>query len=626
MSRGDPELAVIEEMLRRGTSGLSSADVRALCTEHGHDGGELIEQILEGDCQPEALVEAFVEARRREIDRLKPPRLEAGGRDQEQLLRALNLSVGARGGPRRTSGQSLLDRLAAAPVHLAATRIDQVNDVSLLWCLVRSGRIGERRAAVRRLGELIRRGELECEGLDDRDVLEGLAAIRDPRIAFEVDEVLAEVSGAIGRTARQRRARVDRLLEQVDHQVARFWSGEREVDPVQGLSREELHRLGIWLRRAPDELAAHLTEHLRALLDRGETSDLTDTVGALIPSGDERLVPVLQRVLEDGPLSARIATARALGRISDPRVHPALRAAYRGSSDPTAKIVLGGALGQFGDRRALSFLLDRLEQERPSTLAEEVVRSLGSIGSAEAGPKLVPLLDDERGPLVRAAARALVRCGGVEQLHALQRQTSTRQPQGNVLGDAAEALALRLQLTDQLTDEDERPVMPLASAKRQRAIAAAEATEPDLQQRLRATSAFLLGLLWLALWQRPRALAAFSAAARLDPRAAAPHLREAALHAASSRDDLAIAAYRRALRANRRWVLRRPSWVQRLLRSYLRRADALVARRRRREALTLLDEVASLDLRQADLDLRLAMTRRRDRLLVDRTPSRLPKR
>jgi len=59
------------------------------------------------------------------------------------------------------------------------------------------------------------------------------------------------------------------------------------------------------------------------------------------------------------------------------------------------------------------------------------------------------------------------------------------------------------------------------------------------------------------------------------------------------------------------------------MRSFLKRADQLVARRRKREALALLDEVAALDLNSADLDLRLAVTRRRDRLLVDRARRRL---
>jgi tetratricopeptide (TPR) repeat protein len=192
-----------------------------------------------------------------------------------------------------------------------------------------------------------------------------------------------------------------------------------------------------------------------------------------------------------------------------------------------------------------------------------------------------------------------------------------------VLSDASDALALRLQLLGALPRDAELSVFRFSRHETGPEINRPDREAPTLTSRVQSVGHYLLGLLWTALWQRARALTAFNTAAEVNPLAASPHLHVALLQSANNRDDLAIASYRRALEANKRWVLMRPLWVQRLTRAYLRRADALVARRKKRAALSLLDEIASLDLRLADLDLRLAMTRRRDRLLVDRARRRL---
>lgn len=615
----------LEEVLETGVLRLRDDDAARLAAElEGAGNGALaalLGKIRSGEVRADSLLEAFASERRREIAGLVPPRLEPGshGKAQEALLEELNLAAGAVPAELRAvaEGSPFIELIAAVPAHATDEAIAAVSDVSLLWCLAQSGRIAERRAAVRRLGRLIVEGAVACEGIDERDLLTGLAALRDPRIALEVDTALAAAPGAPGRAARQRVARVDRLLARVMAGVRRFWTGDVVVDPVTTLSREESLRLGLWLRRAPDALAAHVAERIRLLLGRDEPHLLGDAVGAVIASGDERLVPVLCRVLADGPLVARIAAGRALGRIADPRVHPALAKAYRHVTDVTEKIVLGGSLGQFGDGRALGFLLERLDDADPADL-EEAARSLGSIGAPEAASRLVPLLDAERPTLVRSAARALVRCGGLEELKVLRRE-ATAHAQSNALADAAEALALRLQLSGVLTEGSGRPPMPLSRLAQEQALAAVDHAEPALLRRLEAVGHYLLGLLWSALWQRTRALTAFGAASALHPGAASPRLREAAIHAASGRDDLAIVSYRVALAARRATVLRRRSWVRQMLRTYLRRADALVARRRKREALALLDEVAALDLRAADLDLRLAIARRRDKLLVGRS-------
>ena len=161
-------------------------------------------------------------------------------------------------------------------------------------------------------------------------------------------------------------------------------------------------------------------------------------MGALIPSGDERLVPVLSRILPDGPLQGRIATARALARIADPRVHVVLVKAYRHATDVMEKTVIGGALGQYGDRRALPFLLEQLEDDEPA-IWEEAIRSAGAVGAPEASPLLLPVLENERPALVSAAAAALVRCGDEGALATLRRKSRKGHPHGPIFADAASA-------------------------------------------------------------------------------------------------------------------------------------------------------------------------------------------
>lgn len=620
----------LEDLLARGTRGIDSKELERVLEllegENRAKHAELIRKIVAEQEPPERLVNVLDATRREVVANLAPPIVTSTvrGKRRKALLKSINLEAGGTVSPPLPKGHAL-EQLAALPAHRAVEPIQRVTDVPLLWCLVRSGRIAERRAAVRRLGTLVSEGVLGDEGFDEKDLVSGLASVRDPRVAFEVDRALASVAGSAGRAARQRLARADKLLNKVRQGSRRYWTGEEAMDPLDELTREESLRLGVWLCRGPDELAAHVAEYLQLQLGRGDPAKLADAVGAFIPSGDERLVPVLYRILSDGPLAARIATARALARIADPRVHKALVKAYRHATDVTEKTVIGGALGQYGDDRALSFLIERLEKDEP-LLWEETVRSLGSIGDDEAAPRLLPLLRSDQPALLRAAASSLIRCGGPSAYTVLRGMARKRPQRAALLNNAAEALGLRLQLLGLLPKDAAMlpPSRSLLSHREDEGLAPAEAPiGPPFDARLKSLGYYLLGLFWATLWQRDRALDAFGAAARIHRGAPTPHLREALVHASNSRDDLAIESFRRALRANKPWVLRRQNWVEHMMRSFLRRADHLVARRRKREALALLDEIAALDLNVADLDIRLAITRRRDRLLVDRSRRRL---
>jgi hypothetical protein len=615
---------LFERLLSRGAAALSHQEldeVSRQLREQGHDQlARALTQARANESQYIALLDALAETRRRLVDQMAVLRLEQGqrGTKRDMQLLALNALVGAEEATEPPQGH-LLHQIDSLPTYAARELIEGCSDGATLWCLVLSGRIAEQRAAVRRLGQLMASGSLvDSDGLDGRALSGKLTALREPRIAFDVDNALAEMPGSSGRAARQRRTRAERLLTRVVAEARRYWAGESEHDPLTRLSREEALRLGVWLRHGDDELAAHVAEYLRNLLRRCRVARLADAVGIFIPSGDERLVPTLCRLLADAPQNARIAAARAMARLADPRVHRALVKAYRHAEDVLERTVLGGALGQQGDRRALSFLMQGITQNEPE-LWEETLRSLGSIGAGEAAAKLVPLLDSERPALARAAAQALIRCGGPEELGRLRDMAQHHPQYSAVLAQAAEGLGLRLRLLRRVPEDHEALSPATTVAWQEPALPTTQhKLEPSTRDRVYAFFLFVTGLFWGLLSQRLRAIEAFAQSARLAPRMASPHLQQALLHASRQRDDLAIDSFRRALRANLVGVLRRPLWVRRLLLVYLRRADNLVAQRRKRAALTLLDEVAGLDLRQGDLDLRLALARRRDRLLVDR--------
>jgi len=617
-------VSTMEDLLARGVRNIVEAEDRQEVEELIEQSGDAdlcaeFRRALSGEASPESLVHALDAIKRRALSDLQPLRFDdAGSReDRRAALEHINAAAGAPP-PESVDGERTIDRLPLLAPHKISRALSKTADIALLWCLVRTGRIAERRAALQRLGALLLKGRAEETRFADKDLISGLSEIRDPRIAYEVDRALAALPGSAGRSAKHRLGRADRLLTRVHESVLRYWEGGQDTDPLDSLVREEWLRLGVWLRRGSEELSSHVSEHLRQQLFRGDAARMTEAVGALIPAGDVRLVPMLVRVLVDGPLPARIATARALARIADPRVQPVLVKAYRHATDVMEKTVLGGALGQFGDDRALPFLLEQLEENDPPSW-EEIIRSLGEVGNQQASHRLLPFLESERPALARAALASLIRCGGPEALESVEQMSRRPGPLGPIVNDAVDAIALRLELSGALGDKGERREFSLARRpKREEAISDEERPESALWARLRSVGHYFVGLFWAALWQRGRALDSFTIAARLNPGAATPHLREATIHAANSRDDLAIDAYKRGLEANRPWVLDRPTWVRKLGRAYVRRADQLVARRRKREALALLDELASLDLRHAGLDVRLALARRRDRLLVDR--------
>jgi HEAT repeat protein len=620
-SNDESVVLALEELLSAGTArGLADGGWAALSKVLAATGDpelpDLLMRIRDGGEPPEAILRALDAHRRRFVAGLTPPSLPRGlaARDRDRWLAGLNALAGAPA-PAAADAERLMDLLAVLPAPLVAAPIERTSDVATLWCLVRTGRTAERRAAVERLGALIGSGKIKGEGFSERQLVAGLAEMRDPRVAYEVDNALSRLPGSAGRGARHRLARADRLLARVEEAARRFWTGDEETDPLHKLVREESLRLGMWLRRGSDVLASHVAEHLKSLLGRAAPAQLVDAVGALIPSGDARLLPVLGRILPDGPIQARVATARALARIADPRVHPALVKAFRHATDRLEKVVIAGALGQYGDRQALPFLLEVLGDSEPA-LGEETLRSLGDLGAPEAAPRLLPFLDGERAAIARASAQALVRCGGSDALDALRDRTRLRHPHATALGEAADALALRLRISGLIEDGERRVfVAPVRESDGADAPLAPARPRPPVWAWARAAVLLLLGLVWAFLLQRERAISALAASARLDPRAPAPHVRAAAIHAASGRDDLAVEAFRRALAADRAALTGRSAWVTRLCNAYVRHADDLVSEGQRRRALEVLDELAPLDLGEASVDLRLAIARRRDALL-----------
>ncbi len=79
----------------------------------------------------------------------------------------------------------------------------------------------------------------------------------------------------------------------------------------------------------------------------------------------------------------------------------------------------------------------------------------------------------------------------------------------------------------------------------------------------------------------------------------------------------ALAAFRRALSADRDWVEAQIGVARAVARTFLRRAEEMERAGRRDIALGLLDEVRTLDLRRVDEPLRFEIGRRADRLRAE---------
>jgi len=125
---------------------------------------------------------------------------------------------------------------------------------------------------------------------------------------------------------------------------------------------------------------------------------------------------------------------------------------------------------------------------------------------------------------------------------------------------------------------------------------------------------FVMGHLWLGLGAWRRAISRFERAAARRPGWAAPLAALALHHARKERPPQALAAFRRALEADRPWVEGNIYAMRALARVFLRRAEEVEKSGRVDIARGLIEEMLALDLRRVPSELRFELTRRQEHL------------
>jgi len=535
---------------------------------------------------------------RREV---QPPQLPARETDAATTLERLDAAlVGTADDERMAAAER--ETLRQHPARAAERRAAALREPRDLLRLVTGGSIWERRAAVRRLEELLRGDGRGLAAADRKATAEALELEREEALAREIDLVLAGVSGAPGGRARARVARARKLLDRLEKDVRRFWDGDLAEDPVLALDDEGLAALGTFVADAPDVVVGHLGETLRRLTAERQAGALERVVSALALGADERLVPSLLRVLQDGEVPARVHAARSLARVDDPRVPAALRKAFRHAGTPEEQVALAGALAAHGDRRGVGTILDHLGADEPPHRLELALEALAAAGEPAHAARVIPFLGQGRVRTARLAAAALGAFADDAALEALEQAGRRPELRPQIERSLAQIRA-RLDLAGASPVSWPRPAFPEETPRPARARLAA---------RVVGRLYDALGRLWLALGRRTAALGAFDLAVAQHPYLVGPRLARARILLRRKDLEGAVESLRDAIRVRAATVLQLPDRANFVIRAYLRYADACAASGRHVRALEALDELLGYDLRFADVDLRLEAQRRRE--------------
>lgn len=551
-----------------------------------------------------ALARALVSA----VARGDVQRLRAGGESPSGSVRE---GQGARESftavPVEVPDASFLGRLKPRSDKSGEQSVDEMTDVTTLLAVLRAGNLLQRRAAAGRLAALV-----EQFTTDDRRALEvALDQLRDVEIAFEVALCRARLPGAAGRDAQRARKEVAELETQIDQDIVRFWDGDASDEPLTALSGDRRAQLLVHTR----ELSSLVVDHMSALLEGSSGSPDRRVQRAILSAiryaGDARLVPALITLLEGRDGHLVMEAARAVSRIEDPRVFPALLAAYERSVVDTERISLGGALGRVGDVRAADYVREQLRNQDEHVIirAIEAMRTLGSADDAEVVLSFVSAADPV---LATKAAHTLARISDARALPELAHFAREKRV-GAVCAaveEAIEQIRARLVLRGEEPPSDTQLVVIEAH---QRALATPLATAPMLV-RVRGYRHYFSGRLWQLLGSPRRALASFEAAAACRPSWAAPLVVAGMLLASHDDYGQALGLFRRAIDVERHRVERNPLVMRILARCFLRRAEQVERDGRVAIARGLLDEVMALDLRRAPSSLRFEIGRRHEAL------------
>lgn len=499
---------------------------------------------------------------------------------------------------------SFLGRLRPDHDDVDGQGLADMADLTTLLSVLRAGSIFQRRAAARRIVE--RLGDRDVSAEQQKAIVRTLDQLRDVEVAFELRVCRARLPGSAGREAQRAQKQVLESASQVEAELVRYWEGESTPEPLMQLSGDWRAQLFLHARELSDSLMAHLC----ALIENGERRIQRAMLSAARYAGDPRLVPSLVALLQRSDGEVLVDAARAISRVEDPRVWPALLAAYERSVVDTERIILGAALGRVGDHRAADYVRERLRDEDEHVLMR-AIEALRTLGAADDVDALLPFLRSDDPIVATKAAHTLGRISdgrALSELRRLQRDGSV-----GALRAAAEEAADQIDARLVLRGE-EPPSMSLTEVAEEIRAEAQNDGNDSLWTRLRAYRLYLSGRLWQLVGASRRALALFEAAATIRPNWALPLLVAGMSYAHRDEYAQALAAFRRALEAERGRVERNPLVMRALARCFLRRSEQVEQDGRTAIARGLLDEVMALDLRRAPSSLRFEIGRRYEAL------------
>ncbi len=508
---------------------------------------------------------------------------------------------------------SFLGRLGAlAGDHERHTGVQAIADVRTLVAVMHAGSLRVRRAAVRRLVQLVGDHAKERHADERRFVIEALGASRDVEIVYEVSEALAALPGAAGRAERAAREAFGAAVASAERITARFWEGETPDDAFGDLTGDERALLLMRVRDLPDPLVDHLCAVIEGADGVTSIEARRALVAALRHAGDPRLVPSLGAALAGTDASLAVEAARALRRIDDARGLPLLRMAFERSVAETSRVVLAGALGEHGEALGAPWVRGLVAVPDEASLPG-VLEALETLGRPEDVERVVVWLGHADARLVASAVRTLGCIGDARALLALE--SLRTQPAHLALRAEVDTALAAVRARMELRGEE----APRAEVSRDAAEAAAAAARSAASSdpavvRMRAGWDVFVGHLLLAARATVRAVARFEGAAARRPGWAVPLLAIGTTYAGCGEIAQAIAAFRRAIAADRAAIERRPLAVRSLARCFLARADELERDGRTDIARGLLAELGALDLRLAESSMRFEVGRRHEAL------------
>ncbi len=546
-------------------------------------------------------------------------------RDDEHIARALVreisasdlLAVGSNRDMRDDHRPSIMPAVVTAPDSSflgqlvdveSGPNVQEVEDVQTLHAILRGGRLRHKRAALDRLRDLLssRKALASDQTKKALSIIENLG---DPELSNQLADVHRAVP-ALARRARGRRELFRRAEAELIARIRDYWDGTLSQEPVAAMA---VDARALLLSDVPS-LADEVVQHIAAIIEGDDaTVSAVSRLEVLIScraTADTRLVPALIHLLHHEEFALSDEAARALCRVDDPRVHPALLETFEKTPQESLRIVAAGALGVLGDTRGAAVvreLLDRDDAQR----AARGIEALGQCGGAEDSELLFAFLDHSSDDVVMATVRALRSIGdarALSRLHARANLDDATTPAlWAEIEDAMDAITARMELQGEEVEQQS-----LAFLLEEHEEDDEGGKEVSAWGRFRAFRHHMVGHFWLLLGALGRATKRFDAAARLWPSWAAPHIVLAMALVRRESYGRALHSFRRALAVDRDAVERNLLVMPSLTRAFLRRAEALRREGRDEIAQALVEEVLALDLRRAPGSLRNELVRLRE--------------